>query len=257
VRSQVEDDVGYIRIAQFTDQATDGLKKAIADINSQVPPEKLKGYVLDLRNNPGGLLDQAISVSDAPGDRAKGKAVVVLINGGSASASEIVAGALQDHKRATLVGTRSFGEGSVQTVIPLGPDDGALRLTTARYYTPVGRSIQAKGIVPDVEVVQDVPDEAKPPALNETRGGGESSLRGDLKAAKGDEHGGSQSYVPPETKNDKALTAAFNLLHGTMVHSAFPPRTAAGLGPINGCPPRSARAWASIFISSIVLSRTV
>jgi carboxyl-terminal processing protease len=281
VRSQVEDDVGYIRIAQFTDQATDGLKKAIADINSQVPPEKLKGYVLDLRNNPGGLLDQAISVSDAflesgeivstrgrdpketrhfnarPGDLAKGKAVVVLINGGSASASEIVAGALQDHKRATLVGTRSFGEGSVQTVIPLGPDDGALRLTTARYYTPVGRSIQAKGIVPDVEVVQDVPDEAKPPALNETRGGGESSLRGDLKAAKGDEHGGSQSYVPPETKNDKALTAAFNLLHGTMVHSAFPPRTAAGLGPINGCPPRSARAWASIFISSIVLSRTV
>src|SRR5205807_6644590 len=127
-----------------------------------------KGYVVDLRNNPGGLLDQAISVSDAflekgeivstrgrsahetqrfnarPGDLTKGKPIIVLINGGSASASEIVAGALQDHKRATILGTRSFGKGSVQTIIPLGQNNGAVRLTTARYYTPSGRSIQAK-----------------------------------------------------------------------------------------------------------------
>jgi carboxyl-terminal processing protease len=244
VRSRVEGDVGYIRITEFTDQTTGGLKKAISNINSQVPPEKLKGYVLDLRNNPGGLLDQAVSVSDAflergeivstrgrdpeetqrfnarPGDLAKGKPVIVLINGGSASASEIVAGALQDHKRATLIGTRSFGKGSVQTIIPLGPGSGALRLTTARYYTPAGRSIQAKGIAPDIEVVQDVPGEAKTLTLSEPRG--ESSLRGHLKAAEGEERSGSQSYVPPETKDDKALTAAFNLLHGIMVNSAFP-----------------------------------
>jgi C-terminal peptidase (prc) len=156
VRSKVEDDVGYIRITQFNDQTTEGLKKAIKDLTDQIPADKLKGFVLDLRNNPGGLLDQAISVSDAflergeivstrgrdpdetqrfnarPGDLVKGKPVIVLINGGSASASEIVAGALQDHKRATLVGTRSFGKGSVQTIIPLGrqrraaADDGAL-----------------------------------------------------------------------------------------------------------------------------------
>jgi carboxyl-terminal processing protease len=253
VRSQVEGDVGYVRIAQFTDQTTDGLKKAIADVNSQVPPEKLKGYVIDLRNNPGGLLDQAISVSDAflesgeivstrgrdpeetrhfdarPGDLAKGKAIVVLINGGTASASEIVAGALQDHKRATLVGTRSFGKGSVQTVIPLGPGDGALRLTTARYYTPAGRSIQAKGIAPDIEVAQHVPDEAKALALSEARGG--SSLRGDLKVAKGEEQSVLQSYVPPETGDDKALTAAFNLLHGTIINSASIPHAKATAVP--------------------------
>ena len=142
--------------------------------------------MIDLRNNPGGLLDQAISVSDAflergeivstrgrdpeetqrfsarPGDLTNGKPVIVLINGGSASASEIVAGALQDHKRATLVGTRSFGKGSVQTIIPLGAGNGALRLTTARYFTPSGRSIQAKGISPDIEVLQDVPEEVRP-----------------------------------------------------------------------------------------------
>ena len=183
VRSQVEGgDVGYIRMTQFTEQTTDGLKKAISDITAKVGNDKLKGYILDLRNNPGGLLDQAISVSSAfiqrgeivstrgrnpeedqrftahGGDLTKGKPLIVLINGGSASASEIVAGALQDQKRATILGTRSFGKGSVQTIIPLGSGNGALRLTTARYFTPSGRSIQAKGIVPDIEVLQDVPD---------------------------------------------------------------------------------------------------
>ena len=175
-------------------------------MQNQIPADKLKGYVLDLRNNPGGLLDQAISVSDAflergeivstrgrnaeetqrfsarAGDLTKGKPVIVLINGGSASASEIVAGALQDHKRATMLGTRSFGKGSVQTIIPLGAGNGALRLTTARYYTPSGKSIQAKGITPDIEVLQDVPDELK--ARTDTKG--EASLRGHLKA-EGDE----------------------------------------------------------------------
>ena len=244
VRSKVEDDIGYIRITQFNDQTTEGLKKAIKDLTDQIPADKLKGFVLDLRNNPGGLLDQAISVSDAflergeivstrgrdpdetqrfnarPGDLIKGKPVIVLINGGSASASEIVAGALQDHKRATLVGTRSFGKGSVQTIIPLGPGNGALRLTTARYYTPAGRSIQAKGIVPDIEVLQDVPEEVKARISGDIKG--ESSLRGHLKAAEGDEKGGSQSYVPTDTKDDKALNKALELLRGTMANAAQP-----------------------------------
>ncbi len=172
VRSRPEDDVGYIRVTQFNEQTTENLKKAITDLQTQIPADKLKGFVIDLRNNPGGLLDQAISVSDAflekgeivstrgrnaeetqrfnarAGDLTKGKPVIVLINGGSASASEIVAGALQDHKRATVIGTRSFGKGSVQTIIPLGAGNGALRLTTARYFTPSGKSIQAKGITP-------------------------------------------------------------------------------------------------------------
>jgi carboxyl-terminal processing protease len=142
-----------------------------------------------------------------------GKKLIVLINGGSASASEIVAGALQDHKRATLVGTRSFGKGSVQTIIPLGSGNGALRLTTARYYTPSGRSIQAKGIEPDIEVMQDVPDDLK--ARTDTKG--EASLRGHLKGDPGKEETGSQSYVPPDAKNDKALKMADDLLHGVKV----------------------------------------
>ena len=253
VRSRIEgNDVGYIRITQFNEQTTDGLKKALSDIASQIPADKLRGYVIDLRNNPGGLLDQAISVSDTfldrgeivstrgrdpeetqrfnarPGDLTKGKPVIVLINGGSASASEIVAGALQDHKRATLVGTRTFGKGSVQTIIPLGSGNGALRLTTARYYTPAGRSIQAKGIVPDIETLQEVPDEVKARS-SEMRG--ESSLRGHLKAD-GEEQGGSQSYVPPEAKDDKALNMAIDLLRGTQTNPAFPPSgKAANLPP--------------------------
>jgi carboxyl-terminal processing protease len=253
VRSRIEDnDVGYIRITQFNEQTTDNLKKAVADISKQVPKDKLKGYVVDLRNNPGGLLDQAISVSDAFLDRgeivstrgrdpeetqrfsARGgdltghKPVIVLINGGSASASEIVAGALQDHKRATLLGTRSFGKGSVQTIIPLGSGNGALRLTTARYYTPSGRSIQAKGIVPDIEVLQEVPEEVKARS-SEMRG--ESSLRGHLKASEGEEKGGSQSYIPPEAKDDKALQSALDLMHGKQLNPAFPPSAKAAKLP--------------------------
>jgi carboxyl-terminal processing protease len=235
------DDVGYIRITAFNEQTTDGLKKAIAGISKQIPPERLTGYVLDLRNNPGGLLDQAVSVSGTfmgrgeivstrgrnpeetqrfsarTGDLTKGKTLVVLINGGSASASEIVAGALHDHKRATLIGTRSFGKGSVQTIIPLGGHNGALALTTARYFTPSGRSIQAKGITPDIEVVQDVPDELK--GRSDMKG--EASMRGHL-SAEGAEQTGSQSYVPPDEKDDKALAAAFNLLRGVTVNAGVP-----------------------------------
>ena len=247
VRSHLEgEDVGYIRITQFNEQTTEGLKKAISDIAGKIDNDKLKGYVIDLRNNPGGLLDQAISVSDTflqkgeivstrgrnadetqrfnarPGDLTKGKPIIVLINGGSASASEIVAGALQDHKRATLLGTRSFGKGSVQTIIPLGSGNGALRLTTARYYTPSGRSIQAKGITPEIQVLQDVPEDLK--ARTDTKG--EASLRGHLKAA-GKEETGSQSYIPPERKDDKALTMAVDLLRGIQVNSAFPPNSKA------------------------------
>jgi carboxyl-terminal processing protease len=244
VRSKVDgDDVGYIRMTQFSEQTTDGLKKAIADITGKVSNDKLKGYILDLRNNPGGLLDEAISVSSAfiqrgeivstrgrnleetqrfiakGGDLTKGKPLIVLINGGSASASEIVAGALQDQKRATILGTRSFGKGSVQTIIPLGSDIGALRLTTARYYTPSGRSIQARGIVPDIEVLQDLPDDIK--ANTDTNTQGEASLRGHLKGDAGNEQTGSQSYIPPDEKNDKALIMAEELLRGTQVNSAF------------------------------------
>ena len=233
--------IGYIRISSFNEQASDELKKAIEDISKQVASQNLAGYVLDLRNNPGGLLDQAVSVSSAflsrgevvstrgrrpeetqryaarGGDLTKGKPLVVLVNGGSASASEIVAGALHDHKRATLIGTRSFGKGSVQTIIPLGAGNGALRLTTARYYTPSGRSIQAQGITPDVEVLQSVPDELK----GRTDIKGEASMRGHL-SAEGAEQTGSQSYIPPDPKDDKALKMAADLLRGIKTGGAAP-----------------------------------
>jgi len=228
-----DDDIAYIRISQFNEETAEGLKTAMNKFQQEIPADKFKGYILDLRNNPGGLLDQSIQVVNAfidkgeivstrgriadesqrysarPGDLSKGKPVVILINGGSASASEIVAGALQDHKRATLIGTRSFGKGSVQTIIPLGGSSGALRLTTARYYTPSGRSIQAKGIDPDMIILQDVPDELK--GKDDTKG--EASLKGHLKNGD-DEKTGSQAYVPPDEKKDKQLIAAVQLLHG-------------------------------------------
>jgi len=230
---QESDDIGYIRITQFNEQTFEGVRAAIQKFQNDIPAAKFKGYILDLRNNPGGLLDQSIAVVNCfldrgeivstrgrnadetmrynahPGDLSKGKPVVVLINGGSASASEIVAGALQDHKRATILGTRSFGKGSVQTIIPLGQNNGAVRLTTARYYTPAGRSIQAKGIDPDVTVLQDVPDDLK--GKDDTKG--EASLRGHLKNGE-DEKGGSQAFVPLDAKNDKQLIAAEDILRG-------------------------------------------
>ena len=230
---QEGDDIGYIRITQFNEQTFDGVRAAIQKFENDIPAAKFKGFILDLRNNPGGLLDQSIAVVNCfldrgeivstrgrnaeetmrynahPGDLSKGKPVVVLINGGSASASEIVAGALQDHKRATVLGTRSFGKGSVQTIIPLGQNNGAVRLTTARYYTPSGRSIQAKGIDPDVTVLEDVPDDLK--GKDDTKG--EASLKGHLKNGE-DEKGGSQAYVPPDPKNDKQLIAAEDVLRG-------------------------------------------
>jgi len=234
VRARTEGgDIGYLRITQFNEQTHEALRTAVDKIASEVGQDKLKGYVIDLRNNPGGLLDQAIMVSDAfltrgeivstrgrnaeetqrsaaknkAKDLVGGKPVVVLINGGSASASEIVAGALQDHKRATVMGTRSFGKGSVQTIIPLD-GNGALRLTVARYYTPSGRSIQAQGIEPDQEVLQEVPDELK--GKDETKG--EAGLRGHLKNSDQDEKGGSSAYVPPDPMKDKQLIAAFDYL---------------------------------------------
>jgi carboxyl-terminal processing protease len=238
----IGDDIGYIRVSQFNAQTFEMLNKGLDQIESKIPNDKLKGFVIDLRNNPGGLLDQAIAVSDAflergeivstrgrnpeesqrfnarPGDLAKTKPVIVLVNGGSASASEIVAGALQDHKRATVLGTRSFGKGSVQTIIPLG-GNGAIRLTTARYYTPSGKSIQAKGISPDIDVKQELPEEMKDKDFDTK---GEAGLKGHLKNGD-DEQSGSSAYVPPERKDDKQLNYAFDLMRGIQSNAAFPP----------------------------------
>lgn len=243
VKYRVENDVGYMKITSFTEKTFDDLQNAIADIKKQLPGDKLKGYVLDLRLNPGGLLDQAVSVSDTfldrgeivstrgrdpkditrfdsrPGDDIDGKPLVVLINGGSASASEIVAGALQDLRRATVVGTQSFGKGSVQTIIPLA-ENGALRLTTALYYTPSGKSIQGKGITPDIKVDQPLPEDMQ--GRDVTRG--ESELKGHIKGAEESDQGsGSAAYVPPEAKDDLQLQYALELLRGTKTDPAFPP----------------------------------
>jgi carboxyl-terminal processing protease len=234
VKYEAEGDVGYIHITSFNEQTTADLEKAVADLKKKIGP-KLKGYIIDLRNNPGGLLDQAISVSDAfldqgaivltkgrnieetqranarVGDITDGHKLVVLINGGSASASEIVAGALQDQHRAVIVGTRSFGKGSVQTVIPLS--NGALRLTTARYYTPSGHSIQAKGIEPEVVVEEKLPDELKQKASAEGNIG-EANLRGHLVGENEDAEGpaGSVAYVPQDKETDTQLKYALYLL---------------------------------------------
>ena len=244
VKSSLEgDDIGYVRISSFTEQTQEGLEKAFNSMKAKMG-DKAKGYIIDLRNNPGGLLDQAISVSDSfldkgevvstrgrhaeetqrfsaqKGDISDGKTVVILINGGSASASEIVAGALQDHKRATIIGTRSFGKGSVQTIIPLGTQ-GALRLTTARYYTPAGRSIQAKGIDADILIEQPLPPELQGKNVSTE---GEASLRGHLtNEGGGDEGGGSSAYVPEDKTKDVQLKAAIDFLHGIKVVSNVKP----------------------------------
>ena len=241
VRFRTEGNVGYIRITTFNEQTQSGLSRAIKSLSEELGDD-IKGYILDLRNNPGGLLDQAISVSDSflergeivstkgrnaeqtqrynadAGDLIKGKQLVVLINGGSASASEIVAGALQDHKRGTILGTRSFGKGSVQTIIPLSL--GAIRLTTARYYTPSGRTIQAHGIEPDVPVEQEIPEEQK----TDEKPRGEANLPGHLKGD-GEEDGkddasGSSTFIPTDKAEDTQLNAALNLLRGESVNEA-------------------------------------
>ncbi len=235
-----EGDVGYIRLPGFNEQTASGLEKAVRDLKKQIGPN-VKGYIIDLRNNPGGLLDQAIQVSDdlltggevvstrgrhpedtqrydaKGGDITDGKPIVVLINAGTASASEIVSGALQDHKRATIVGMTSFGKGSVQTIIPLGEGGGALRLTTARYYTPSGHSIQAQGIIPDIAVSQgneaNVPKIARP---------SEADLPGHLIGEPVPKKISAPVVQPAPGKkyDDFQLSYALDLLHGKMTVAA-------------------------------------
>jgi carboxyl-terminal processing protease len=245
-------EVGYIKISTFNEQTHANLLKAVEAMKKEAG-KKLKGFVVDLRNNPGGLLDQAVSVSDDfldkgaivltkgrnleetdrkqahSGDVTEGMPLVVLINGGSASASEIVAGALQDHMRAIVIGTRSFGKGSVQTIIPLGAN-GAIRLTTARYYTPSGRSIQAKGIDPDIVVEQQLPEELR--GKEQPKARGEASLRGHLKTESkdGKEVSGSSAYVPPEPEKDTQLQYALNYLLSTAKEAVAPKAPGAGNG---------------------------
>ena len=234
VRSRLYDTIGYVRITTFSEQTTPGLMNAIDDLHTETNVN-LSGIVLDLRNNPGGLLNEAIKVSDAflekgeivstrgrddndiqhayarPGDITRGLPIVILINSGSASASEIVAGALKDHRRAILMGTRSFGKGSVQTIVPL-PGHGAMRLTTARYFTPSGVSIQSRGIEPDIEVVL--------ARIEKVEGGPvrEEYLRGALDNGKTDskaEKAGEAEEDPADI--DYQLARALDLLRGLSV----------------------------------------
>ena len=233
VKYRAEDDVAYIRLRKFTQNTTSGTIEAVEELQKEIGP-KLKGYILDLRNNPGGLLDQAIGVSDIfldkgeivstrgrnehdtkrdnarKGDLTGGLPIVVLINGGSASASEIVSGALQDHRRAIIMGTQSFGKGSVQTVIPL-PGHGAMRLTTARYFTPSGRSIQAKGITPDI-VVEPSKVESLLPKGAYIR---ESDLHGALSASEGkkaNDNNKKNSDKTDDSKEDKEVIKDYQLM---------------------------------------------
>lgn len=237
VKSRLEADgqLGYVKVTTFNEKTHNNLVKAIETMTKEAG-DKLKGFIIDLRNNPGGLLDQAVAVSDdfldkgaivltkgrnlretqrsqaRQGDLTKGMKIAVLINGGSASASEIVAGAIQDHDRGEIIGTRSFGKGSVQTIIPLG-GKGALRLTTARYYTPSGRSIQAKGIDPDIVVEQETPEDIKKREKLSPRG--EANLRGHLTSeSEGKEESGSSAFVPREVEKDRQLQYAIAHLLG-------------------------------------------
>ena len=233
VRSEIFNDVGYIRISKFTEQTNPGLIQAVNDLNKE-SVNKLKGYVLDLRNNPGGLLTQSIKVADAfleegeivstrgrsgsdmshayasEGDIIEGKPLVVLINSGSASASEIVAGALKDHKRAIIMGNRSFGKGSVQSVIAM-PGHGAIRLTTALYYTPSGVSIQSKGIVPDIEV-----ELARIEEINDVDVR-EEDLKGAIDSKKEGAEEEQSNDRPKQSEIDFQLARAIDLIHGISI----------------------------------------
>lgn len=229
VRARAEGNVAYIRISSFSEQTESGLRRSMRNLKEELG-DKIEGVILDLRNNPGGLLDQAIAVSDAfldrgeivstrardvsaierynakPGDLATGLPVIVLINGGSASASEIVAGALQDHKRAILMGTRSFGKGSVQSIMQLGGGN-QLKLTTARYYTPSGNSIQARGIIPDIDVPQ-----ARLEVL-ETSQRSEADLRNRLDNDTDGEAQDGDSIAAPAQQTDYQLQRALDAIH--------------------------------------------
>ena len=233
VRAHLEGDVGYVRLTTFNEQTSSALRDKIDELKAQ--NGKLRGLVLDLRNNPGGLLDQAVAVADAfldkgeivstrgrradsiqrfnarPGDLTNNLPIVVLINGGSASASEIVAGALQDHRRAIVMGTQSFGKGSVQTIMPIS-GQGAIRLTTARYYTPAGTSIQAKGITPDIEVHQ-----ANVQLLDDTSGRREADLRGRLDNDQATV-GGEANNGETVDASDYQLARAVDLLRGIALY---------------------------------------
>jgi carboxyl-terminal processing protease len=237
-------DVGYIKITKFNDLTSEDLRAALHELSTKITANRHKGYVLDLRNNPGGVLEQAVLVSNvflrsgdivvtrgrnpednkqftavaALSDPGKPRPLIVLINGGSASAAEIVAGALQDNGRATILGTRSFGKGSVQSILPLGASGGALKLTTAFYYTPRGYSIQGKGITPDIEVAQEEP------GAQGLRGAitSEATLRNHLKGD-GEERYGSGSFVPSDSKDDRALNMALDLLRGAISQPAVLP----------------------------------
>ena len=240
VRSHLEGEIGYVRITAFNEQTSTGLQSAMEKFEDELGPD-LKGVVVDLRNNPGGLLEQAISVSDAfldqgeivstrgrhtddaqrfnarDGDLANGLPVVVLINGGSASASEIVAGALQDHGRAIIMGTQTFGKGSVQTIIPLA-GHGAIRLTTSRYYTPSGGSIQGTGITPDIVVEQ-----ARIETLDAPERRSEADLRGSLdndgiEVEDSSEDGEDGAEAAPEEEVDYQLARAIDLLRGIALY---------------------------------------
>lgn len=236
VRHRTETNVGYVRITTFNQQTYPGLRKAIKEIQKELGSD-LIGYVIDLRNNPGGLLNQAIAVSDAfldkgeivstrgrikedirrdnatPGDLTEGLPIVVLVNGGSASASEIVAGALQDHKRGVILGTQSFGKGSVQTILSL-PGHGAMRLTTARYYTPSGRSIQAKGITPDIVVDRVVVTEHKDNEFVR-----EADLKGALDKKKEGKKKNGDNGDKESKVEDYQLARAVDLLQGLHLFS--------------------------------------
>ena len=234
VRSRLEKNVGYVRITTFSEQTSKSTKEAIKKLKKN---KNLKGFVLDLRNNPGGLLEQAVSISDLflekgeivstrgrdsenpeiykarPGDFINGLPLVILINGGSASASEIVAGALQDHKRAIILGTQSFGKGSVQTIIPINPF-GALRMTTARYFTPSGRSIQKKGIYPDIVV-----EEAKIEKIEKRNEGRELDLKGAIDNPNQElENKDTENSKKEEQINDFQLSRALDLIRGISLY---------------------------------------
>ena len=239
VRSRMEgNDIAYVRITSFSEQTTASMERAINRLKEEAAG-RLKGVVLDLRNNPGGLLDQSVKISDAflnqgeivstrsrradegqrfnakPGDITEGLPIVILVNGGSASASEIVAGALQDHRRAIILGTRTFGKGSVQTIIPLS-GHGAIRLTTARYYTPSGRSIQARGIDPDIVIEQ-----AKLEKITQPERRREENLRGRLdNPGGGNDSGPGGAAEKKEAKglDDYQLSRALDLLRGIALY---------------------------------------